>query len=105
VELLAQVFPWLEKEQANLLDRVRNNPLANDMALKQFLRLLLWLRRVFLQDAAVLFSQHPTCPIFQQHSIFHSTAFHVFAESAHSTLADAEERARLALERLPDHLI
>jgi Centromere DNA-binding protein complex CBF3 subunit, domain 2 len=98
------VFPWVEREQAALLARVRSNPLANDMALKQFLNLLVWLRKVLLQDAAVLFSQDPSCPIFQC-SIFCSAAFHSFAKSALPTLADAEERARLALEQLPDHLI
>ena len=98
------MFPWVEKEQASLLARVRNNPLTNDMALKQFLKLLVWLQQVLLQDAAILFSQNPTCPIFQ-HPIFHSATFCGYAESAHLTLADAEERAQLALKQLPDHLI
>ena len=49
------------------------------MALKQFLQLLVWLRRVLIQDAAVLFSHDSTYPIFQ-HSIFKTAAFHRFCE-------------------------
>jgi Centromere DNA-binding protein complex CBF3 subunit, domain 2 len=103
-ELLAQVFPWVEREQAALLSRTRDNPLSNDMALKQFLRLLIWLRKVLLQDAAVLFTQDPTFPIFR-YSIFQSTTFRAFAAASQLTLTDAEEKARLAFEHLPDHLI
>jgi hypothetical protein len=103
-ELLAKVFPWVEEEQAALLVRARANPLANDMALKQFLQLLIWLRRVLLQDAAVLFSHNPTCPIFQ-HPIFQTAAFHRFSATSQLALAKAEERARLAFRNLPDNLV
>jgi hypothetical protein len=74
------------------------------MALKQFLHLLVWLRKVLLQDAAVLFTQDPTFPIFR-YSIFQSTAFRTFAAASQFMLADAEKKARLAFEQLPDHLI
>jgi hypothetical protein len=98
------VFPWVEQEQAALLVHAQDNPLANDMALKQFLQLLIWLHKVLLQDAVVLFMQDPTFPIFH-HSIFQSTTFHTFAAASQLALADAEEKARLAFEHLPDHLI
>jgi hypothetical protein len=101
---LAEVFPWVEREQAALLARARDNPLANDMALKQFLRLLIWLRRVLIQDAAILFTHNPTCPIFR-HSIFRSAVFHRFAAASQAVLAEAEEKARLAFKNLPDHLV
>jgi hypothetical protein len=42
-DLLALVFPWVEQEQAALFSCARDNTLADDMALKQFLQLLLWL--------------------------------------------------------------
>ena len=74
------------------------------MALKQFLQLLIWLRKVLLQDAAVLFSHDPTCPVFQ-HSIFHTAAFHRFSATSQLMLAEAEERARLAFRNLPDNLV
>ena len=120
-ELLAKVFPWVEQKQAELLVRVQDNPLANDMALKQFLQLLLWLRRVLIQDAAVLFSHDSTYSIFQ-HSIFKTAAFHRFAvafnlcllrlkafyrfaATSQPIIAEAEEKARLALKNLPDTLV
>lgn len=98
------MFPWVEQEQAALLLRTQKNPLSNDMALKQFLQLLIWLRTVLLQDAAVLFTQDSTLPIFR-YSIFWSATFHTFAAASQLTLANAEEKARLAFEHLPDHLI
>jgi hypothetical protein len=102
--LLAHVFPWVEQEQAALHARARDNPLANDMALKQFLQLLIWLRTVLLQDAAVLFVQDPSCPIFR-YSVFQTAAFRDFAAASQQALTDAEEKARLSFERLPDHLV
>jgi hypothetical protein len=103
-DLLLYVFPWVEQEQEALRSRARDNPLANDMALKQFLQLLIWLRKVLLQDAAVLFMQDPSCPIFR-YSIFQSAAFRDFAVASQQALINAEKKARAAFERLPDHLI
>jgi hypothetical protein len=103
-ELLAEVFPWIEREQAALQSRIRANTLSNDMALKQFLRLLIWLRKVLIQDAAILFTQDPNCPIFQ-YSVFRSASFRTFAAGSQLALADAEEKARLAFENLPGHLV
>jgi Centromere DNA-binding protein complex CBF3 subunit, domain 2 len=100
-ELLAEVFPWVEREQAALLVQTQNNPLANDMALRQFLQLLIWLRRVLIQDAAVLFS-HDSSPHIFQHSIFHTAAFHNFAAASQLALITAEEEAQLAFKNLPD---
>ena len=54
-ELLQQIFPWVEEQAAALEVRVKalGRP-AKDLALKQFLCLLVWLQQVLLQDAAVL---------------------------------------------------
>jgi hypothetical protein len=52
----------------------------------------------------VLFTQDPHCPIFQ-HSIFQSASFRTFAASSQLALADAEEKARLAFQNLPNHLV
>jgi hypothetical protein len=98
------VFPWVEQEQAALLARTQCNLLANDIALKQFLRLLVWLRRVLLQDAAILFTENPASPIFQ-FSIFKTPAFRGFAASSKAIISDAEEKCRMALDKLPDHLV
>ena len=103
-DLLAQIFPWAEQELEALLLRAQNNTLANDMALKQFLKLLIWLRKVLLQDAAVLFMQDSTCAIFR-YSVFQSKSFRDFAAASQLVLSDAEAEAHLALEHLPGHLI
>src|SRR6266404_8120268 len=57
-ELISQIFPWVEAEH-------RLGCPAQDITLRQFLHLLVWLRRVLLQDVAMLFSQKPACPVFQ----------------------------------------
>jgi hypothetical protein len=41
-EILKQLFPWIEQEQAALLSRERANPLARDIALHQFLSTMIW---------------------------------------------------------------
>ena len=102
-ELLQQIFPWVEEQAAALEVRVKalGRP-AKDLALKQFLRLLVWLRRVLLQDAAVLFTLDPTCGIFQ-FPLFRSQAFRTFAAMTTSVIEKAENDARLALQNLPEH--
>ncbi|KAF8257779.1 hypothetical protein EI94DRAFT_1418266, partial [Lactarius quietus] len=77
-ELLAAVFPWVEQEQDNLTQRQASGSQADDIALKQLLRLLVWLRCVLLQDCAVLYAKYPSCPMFR-YSPFDSPAFCQFA--------------------------
>ena len=64
-ELLAGIFPWVEDERAALDARQRENRRNKDIALEQFLGLLVWLRRVLVQDLAVLSSQYPGCAILK----------------------------------------
>lgn len=73
---------------------------GRDIALKGFLRLLTWLRRVLLQDAAVLFTLQPSCPIFG-FAPFRSRAFHDFALKLTQVIQQANEDSRLALQHLP----
>jgi len=75
-----------------------------DIALRQFLRLLIWLRLVLMQDAAVLFMQHPSCPIFQ-FPPFNSSAFRDYAATSTTRIAEVEEQARLAFANLPEHMV
>ena len=60
-----QIFPWVKQQNAALQQQeAALGHAGRDIALKGFLRLLVWLRRVLIQDAAVLFTKDPTCPIF-----------------------------------------
>ncbi|KAF8263254.1 hypothetical protein EI94DRAFT_1807551 [Lactarius quietus] len=99
-ELLAAVFPWVEQEQDNLTQRQASGSQADDIALKQLLRLLVWLRCVLLQDCAVLYAKYPSCPMFR-YSPFDSPAFRQFASSSLSMVDQAEEEVRQVLKNLP----
>lgn len=100
-ELLAQIFPWIEQESAALQQREHDLGRAGrDIALKGFLQLLTWLRRVLLQDAAVLFTLRPSCPIFG-FAPFRSQAFHDFALKSTQVIQQANEDSQLALRHLP----
>src|SRR6266404_2637063 len=61
-ELISQIFPWVEAERAALEEcEHRLGHPAQDITLRQFLHLLVWLCCVLLQDVAMLFSQKPAC--------------------------------------------
>jgi hypothetical protein len=103
-ELLQQIFPWVESEHAALKVRVQDNRCSKDIALRQFLKPLLWLRTVLLQDAAVLYSLYPYSQLFS-HRPFNTKLFREFATSSVSIIAHAECEARLAYENMPEHLV
>jgi hypothetical protein len=98
---MQQIFPWIEQEQAALDARSVANPNARDFALKHFLTLLRWLRRVLLQDAAVLSSSYGSLP-FLAFLPFNTAAFQTFASSSTAIIHQADEEARLQLQNLPD---
>ena len=102
-DLLRQLFPWVEGQQAALSTRSQDAR-CKDIALRQFLSVLVWFRVVILQDAAVLYSQHPHLSFFTFRP-FNSPAFHDFAASSAATIAHAESKARLVYENMPEHLI
>jgi Centromere DNA-binding protein complex CBF3 subunit, domain 2 len=77
--------------------------LNRDIALKQFLKLLQWLRVVLVQDAAVLYSRYPTCPIFH-FAPFTYPSFTTFSANAAALIVAAEEKACLVFHNLPDHM-
>ena len=63
-------FPWVEQNLAAILQRnAEGDPATTDLAAEQFLRLLLKLRVVLLQDAAIVLNDHPDCMLLQ-HDIF-----------------------------------
>ncbi|KAH9178186.1 hypothetical protein EDB89DRAFT_1151070 [Lactarius sanguifluus] len=103
-ELLAAVFPWVEQEQDKLAQRqAASGSQSADIALKQFLRLLVWLRRVLLQDCAILFAKYPSCAMFR-YPPFNDPAFRQFASSAQSAVDQAEEEVRHAFKDLPERV-
>jgi hypothetical protein len=102
-ELTAQVFPWVEMERAALEKRTSANRNALDLALKEFLKLMQWLRLVLIQDAAVLLLLVPSAAIFH-YPPFNSCTFANFSASSISAVAAAEETARLALDKLPHQI-
>jgi len=102
-ELLATVFPWVEQEQERLAQCRASSSKSDDIALKQFLRLLVWLRQVLLQDCAILFAKYPSCAMFR-HPPFNNPTFHKFAASALSVVDQAEEDVRHALKNLPENI-
>lgn len=59
---------------------------------------------MLLQDAAVLYSQHPQCRIFDYRP-FNTKIFREFAASSTAAITHAESKARLAYENMPEHLV
>jgi len=100
-ELLAQIFPWIEAEEAALDEREHYlGHVGRDTAPRGFLQLLKWFRLVLLQDAAVLFTLRPSCAIFS-FAPFRSTLFREFALRSTSLIQQAHEDSQLALQHLP----
>jgi len=75
-----------------------------DIALRQFLAVLLWFRLVLLQDAALLFGTHPELPMFH-FKPFNTQHFRDYAGEAVQAVARAEVQARTAFHNLPEHLV
>lgn len=101
--MLAQVFPWIEAEEEALRQRVATHNASKDIALEHFLDALKWLRRVLLQDCAVL---HAICPesLIFRYAPLDSPTFLAFAEGAAERIADVERAVRLQFEKLPEHV-
>ncbi len=102
VELTSTIFPWVEMEKLALESR-RNEAgrKADDPRLLHLLNLLIFFRNVILQDAAILYSKYPNCPLFDYHP-FTTPLFHSFAMTIGPLLEAAETEARHRLENLPE---
>ncbi|PPQ87750.1 hypothetical protein CVT24_003818, partial [Panaeolus cyanescens] len=107
--LLLSIFPWIEAEEKAYKHRLialakpTNKNAGQDEALCYLLNLLRRLRTVLLQDAAVLYSEHPEAPIFK-FSPFNSNDFQQFAASAAQIIRDANEHQRQYLQNLPTNI-
>ncbi len=102
-DVVAYLFPWVEAELVALEARMAQSRLNRDIALQQFLTLLQWLRIVLVQDCALLYTRHPTCPIFS-FPPFTFPTFIAFSANATALVTATEEEARLAFHNLPDHM-
>lgn len=102
--LMEEIFPFIEQAQQDLKDRIQCSQLATDIALRQFLSVLLWLRLVLLQDAALLYTKHPEIAIFR-FKPFNTQCFRDYAHEAVQAVVQAEEQARMAFHNLPQHLV
>ena len=77
---------------------------AADYALCNFLRLLVWFRRVLMQDAAVIYHSHPSCQIFD-FAPFNTPTFKQFSAAAPIAIVEAEQAASIALQNLPENMV
>jgi hypothetical protein len=100
---LATIFPWVEQEQLQLQLREKENRFAKDIALMHFLRLMVYFRTVLIQDFAILFTKHPTCPILK-FPPFNSPCFREFAVQSSARITAVEQQSKLALANLPRHV-
>ncbi|KAF8962615.1 hypothetical protein BDZ97DRAFT_1824644 [Flammula alnicola] len=76
--LINSLFPWINDAEAAYRERLKKfKHRAQDLALVKFLTLLYGLRKVILQDAAVLFLKYPNCNMFK-YEPFDSVDFRTF---------------------------
>ncbi|KAJ3846018.1 hypothetical protein EV368DRAFT_9387, partial [Lentinula lateritia] len=77
--LLASLFPWVEAEQRALAERrLLCGKQAEDYSLDQLLHLLVYLRVILLQDAALIYVEHPESHVFK-YAPFDSAIFRDWA--------------------------
>jgi len=74
-----------------------------DHSLRNVLQLLVQLRTILLQDAAVLYSKYPKCSIWS-YAPFSSNEFRQYASSSIKVLEEAERNAKRQFEQLPEKI-
>lgn len=96
------MFPWAESALQNLQERKdtfgRN---AEDYALSHFLTLLIALRPIILQDAALLRAKYPDLSIWM-YEPFNTPAFALFSSTAQAIVTRAETDIREKLGDIPE---
>ncbi|CAN6611856.1 hypothetical protein TRVA0_005S00122 [Trichomonascus vanleenenianus] len=98
-ELKKLIFPGVDELLVKQKEKNKGPEHQRDLAAEQFLKLLIELRRVILQDAAILIPLHPNRQIWK-HKAFKHPSFGPFAEAvreAHydTSLAHLPETERL----------
>ena len=103
-DIMNQIFPWAEEELHALSCRVEKHGIhGRDNSLVLFLNLLIFLRKVLLQDAAVLFSRYPDFPLFK-YPPFNSSKFHEFSATSSQIINAAEHDVNHRLDALPEDI-
>ncbi|PPR07312.1 hypothetical protein CVT24_007513, partial [Panaeolus cyanescens] len=98
-ELVSALFPWVESEQQAYNARLSaEGSKAQDESLRCLLELLIYLRRVLLQDAAILFQEFPDAPIFSFFP-FNTPLFREFSATSFTIIHEAEELTRHRLQK------
>lgn len=64
----------------------------------------MWLRRVFLQDIALIYTSNPQASLFH-FAPLNTLSFRSFASKSTDVIAAAEKKAREAFQDLPQHLV
>ncbi|GAA5970603.1 hypothetical protein JCM11641_007367 [Rhodosporidiobolus odoratus] len=95
-ELLRQVFPEADKWLCRVEEGDRALPTLSAI---NFLKLLIRLRPVIIQDAACIRATYPTHPIFL-HPLFSSPAFLAFEQHMKQHLSTVQDPFALELERV-----
>lgn len=99
VALTKMIWPWVDGALAEYADGHVPNP---DTAGRHFLELLVRLRQVFLQDAAILQAEFPSSRLWR-HAVFSDPAWPAFAAKVRDLEAAGEDPAHVAIGRvLPD---
>jgi hypothetical protein len=109
VSLAKQIWPWIDgwlkrtHARAQGKDWKAGGLPDDDQAAAGFLKLLLVLRDVFLQDAALLQLRFPELPLWQ-HSVFQHADWHQFASRVRLTEVAAsgeQEQATVLRQAMP----
>ncbi|KAK7053517.1 hypothetical protein R3P38DRAFT_3254085 [Favolaschia claudopus] len=102
-DVVEALFPFVEPELDMLATRRGNKRQAEDYALTDFLKMLIWFRTVLVQDAALLYVAHPEAELWN-YPPFHSPSFRNFARTSATAIKRAEEDASLQLKNLPHQI-
>lgn len=101
---MSELFPWVETEQDAYEGRLNKfGKKATDHSLRHLLELMIYLRIVLLQDAAVLYQKYPDLTLWK-YAPFNQQDFHTFSKESCAVLEKAELEATEHLKRLPDQL-
>ena len=92
-QLCQEIFPWVESELAVYNAHLESvGTAATNYSLKNFLTLLLELRTILLQDAAVLRAKYPDLHLWK-YAPFNSPAFLDFSQASTLIIETAEAEA------------
>jgi len=95
IELQKRIFPQAD----GLLEKVvAGDGYERNLAARGFLELLIYLRRVLLQDSAILMKESPTCKLWS-HPMFSSEEFQTFQNDLLHKIDTAESPTELRLQQ------